>query len=285
MTEDMKPRLSDDAFRRLRDVIEGATGIHFPDRKRYFVEGRVRTMMTERGVASFDDFARLVSGGGSSEGALQSLIDAITIQETSFFRNPPMLDGFSGTVLPVLQGRRSLADSRPLRVLSAGCATGEEPYTIAIMALDNHPGLVVEVTGIDVSSRAIAAARAGIWDRHSMRNMPWLYRDRWFVANGNGFRLRPDALERLGGAVRFKVASIVDRRAMATYAGMDVVFCCNVLTYFSDQARRIAVRNLCDSLLPGGWLFLAQTEVPEKAPPGFSPVLFHKVVAYRKDGS
>ncbi len=277
--------MSDGSFRRLRDVIEKETGIHFADRKKYFVENRVRTRMAACGVASFGDYARMVSGAGPVGGELQSLIDEITVQETSFYRNPPLLEAFSGMVLPILRGERNPSEACPLRILSAGCASGEEPYTLAILVLDRHPGLSVRVTGVDVSTRAIAVARAGIWSRHSMRTMPGPLRDRWFVGDEAGFRLKPDAARCTERTVGFALASIIDRRAMTAYAGMDVVFCCNVLTYFSDHARRAAVANLRDSLLPGGWLFVAQTELMDKPPPGLVPVPFHKGVAYRKDGS
>ncbi|MDI1428331.1 CheR family methyltransferase [Polyangium sorediatum] len=187
---------------------------------------------------------------------LERLVEAVTVGETYFFREPMQIDALVRRVLP----ERALAGARgrKLRILSAGCSSGEEPYTMAIATDLATPELssLLSITGLDVNGAAIEKARRARYSSWALRGASQPIRDRFFKKDGEAFVLDP----RIQSRVVFEEGNLLEVLARLPEATYDVVFCRNVLIYFSERALRRALAGFARALLPGGYLFLGHSE-------------------------
>src|SRR3990167_508323 len=172
------PDLKPEEFTLIRDFIQERTGIYFHESKTYFIQNRLSDRIGQLGCASFIDYYYLLKYDPSQE-EVGHLIDLITTRETSFFRNPPQLAAFQSKVLPDLLERRQKSGQRALRLWSAGCASGEEPYTLGIILSIGVPfsGLWdLQIVSNDISRTALAQARRGIYPRDALKSLDprWL---------------------------------------------------------------------------------------------------------------
>ncbi len=269
--------LSDEDFQQLRDLIYQTTGIFFQENKRYLLESRVRRRLTELKLPSARDYVHLLSNGQSSE-ELRRLINAITINETFFFRAPGQLEVIENHLVPEwLQFRR------PIRIWSAGCSSGEEPYTIALFLRHNllprYPQLRFEIIGTDINTEVLQQAQEGLYGSYAIRNLPPEYLQRYFIAAGNYYRLRPEIRQ----MVQFRVLNLVDTLAMQAMRDFDLIICANVLIYFDDNIKRRVVQSFYRSLVPGGYLFIGFSETLYGISQAFHPVRCGKTIVYRKE--
>lgn len=193
-----------------------------------------------------------------SHAELQALIDAVSIGETYFFREPAQLAALIELAIP--ERLRCAEVGRPLRILSAGCSSGEEPYSLAITLAEQRPDLGperVSIVGIDVSAATVARARRARYSRWALRATPPELRERFFRREGEDFRL----IDSIRAAVHFEEGNLIEPDPMLLPPGsLDVVFCRNVLIYFSERMMRRAVAELARLLMPGGFLFLGHSE-------------------------
>jgi chemotaxis protein methyltransferase CheR len=211
------------------------------------------------------------------------LFDAVTINETFFFRNEPQFDAFAGTLVPeVIRGGTQNGHSK-LRVWSAASSSGEEAYTLAMIFLERirpkYPWIELEITGTDINSAVIENARKGVYRSYSVRNMPAMYLNKYFIAEESRYRLK-DEVKQL---VRFEQRNLYDRLHMQSMTGFDVIFCCNVLIYFDAQSKVQVVSSLYDGLNRGGYLFIGYAESLHGISTAFKLVSFPKAVAYKKE--
>lgn len=218
-----------------------------------------------------------------SHAELQALIDVVSIGETYFFREPAQLAALIELALP--ERLRCGEPGRSLRILSAGCSSGEEAYSLAITLSEQRPDLGPErvtLLGIDVSAAAIARARRARYSRWALRATPPELRERFFRREGEDFRL----LEPIRAAVRFEEGNLLEPDPLLLPAGsLDVVFCRNVLIYFSERMMRRAVSELARLLLPGGFLFLGHSETLRGIPSEFTQEHAHGTFFYRRTGA
>lgn len=216
---------------------------------------------------------------GVADGEWPALAAALSVGETAFFRHRDHFRAFAEVALPdLLRVGRS-----PLRILSAGCASGEEPYSIAMVLEAAAPGREAVVTGIDASGAQLARARAARYTRWSMRETSDEERARWFAIDGDFFSLRPAWT----ATVAFAERNLLDDDADFWSEGaFDVVFCRNVLIYFHDAAIREVIARFARALRPGGWLFLGPSESLRGMADGFALRQSHDCFYYRRvDGS
>ncbi|HEY0193145.1 MAG TPA: protein-glutamate O-methyltransferase CheR [Kofleriaceae bacterium] len=194
-------------------------------------------------------------GAADEPGELRELASELTVNETYFFRHAEQLDAFVAHALPDRLAAR--AGDRQLRVLSAGCSTGEEPYTLAMLLHDRMPaGWQVEVRGVDIDRRALDHAAAGRYSRWSLRAVPEAVERRWFAPARDAAVLSPA----LRGAVSLAEVNLATD-ATPWQPGWDVVFCRNVLMYFTGDQADALIARIVDGLLPGGYLFLGHAEI------------------------
>lgn len=267
--------LRDSTFSQLCEIIYARTGIFIPSTKKYLVENRLIKVIEDYNLKGFDEFLYTIKfSANGREG--ERLIDAITTNETFFFREPQQLDVLVDNVVPrVLQEKKS---SRDVRIWSAACSSGEEPYTISMLMRERRPGMKAEITGSDISGKVLEAARRGIYSSYSVRNVPTPFLDRYFRGADADFELSPV----VRSTVSFRKINLVDERQIAEMRNLDVIFCRNVLIYFDDRAKQKSVSLLYDSLRPGGFLFIGSSESLHNVTRAFRPFTLNKVVVYEK---
>ncbi len=272
------PAMSEEEFRLLRELVHGHCGIFFRDDTRYLLQRRLAPRLQALGLASFRDYHRFLRYDPGRGAELDEAVDVITTNETYFYREPIQLGAFSREILPDLA--RALAPRRRLRILSAGCSTGEEAYTLAVLVRESRlfDGWDVEIVGADISRRCVAAARAGAYGEHAFRSPEAEQMRRWFRLRG-GKWVVDDAIRSM---VRFGRENLLDPGALASVALLDAVFCRNVMIYFDLAARRRVLAKLHEKLRDGGWLLLGHSESLLNVTADFEIVHLTRDLVYRK---
>ncbi|RMH11837.1 MAG: protein-glutamate O-methyltransferase CheR [Planctomycetota bacterium] len=250
--------MTDQEFARLRDVIYKRSGIHFPDNKKYILESRLGHRLHELDLENFDQYIAFLTMGPYQVDEFQEMFNRITINETSFFRNEAQLQVFERQILPELLEARK--DLKRIRIWSAACSTGEEPYTLAILV---HRSLGVrladwriEILGTDISERALKVANGGIYTNYAMRSTSELIKRRYFTEENGQFRLSDEIRE----MVSFELHNLKDSMAAKRHGTWDIIFCRNVLIYFDDQMKRLVTNTFADVLAKDGTLFIGHSE-------------------------
>jgi chemotaxis protein methyltransferase CheR len=274
--------MTDPEFRLLRTLIYELTGIYFQDTKKYLLEGRLGKRLKILNLKNFQhyhDYFRSPSGRSQE---LKHLYDAITINETYFFRNEPQFEAFERTIVPEIMNAQRTNGRSKLRVWSAASSSGEEAYTLAMIYLEKlrprFPRLDIEIYGSDINSGVLANAQSGLYREYSVRNMPKTYLEKYFVVQEGRYQLR-DEVRRLA---RFNMLNLSDRGQMRTMSQFDVVFCCNVLIYFDTKSKMQVVNGLYDSMKSGGYLFIGPAESLHGISTAFKLSSFPKTVAYKR---
>jgi len=209
------------------------------------------------------------------------MVSHLTNNETYFFREQPQLDVFAGHVLRVLKERKTRSSEKRLSVLSAGCSTGEEPLTLGMILFDSGQffwGWDVRVTGLDVDGAALEKARRGVYHHGSLRAVTPSLLERHFVKDKSGVRVKDPARR----GVSFRSGNLLDPASYDGLSPLDVVFCRNVLIYFSDAAVQRAVSLFHKALVPGGYLFLGHAESLARVSSAFLPIRFQGAIVYQK---
>ena len=245
----------DDVYRLLADMIRARSGIDFTESNRFLLESRVQQRVEELRVENPRVYLqRLRYAGDDTE--FDHLLDRVTNPETYFFREAEQLAAFSEDLLPEWE------DAPPagaLRIWSAGCASGEEPFTVAMLLEEKgfFARHSVEIFGSDISVASLARARAGIFRENAFRQTSDERRARFFEAEGPGrFRIR----EEIRNRVSFGRLNLIEPARLAALPRFHVIFCRNVLIYLDDPSKRSVVASLYERLLPGGHLFLGRVE-------------------------
>ncbi len=277
-TDGDSPRMSEDEFRLLRELVHAHCGIYFRDDTRYLLERRLVPRLEANGLATFGAYHRFLRFDPGRTAELQRAIDLLTTNETYFYREPLQLDAFAREILPELARTRSAG--RSLRILSAGCSTGEEVYTLAVLVKESHlfEGWSVEVVGCDISERCVAQARSGLYGEHAFRNAEAEPMRRWFHLRGGKWSV-DEAIRRM---VRFSHENLLDAGALATVSCLDVLVCRNVMIYFDLAARRQVLRTFHAKLRDGGWLLLGHSESLINLTADFELVHLESDLVYRK---
>ena len=269
----------DEVMGRIRSLIELNTGICLGPRKDLMLSHRLERRMAASGSLSLKEYYfRLVE---KDRCELSNLIDEITVNETYLFRDFPQLQGFAEKVLPpYLDAKRVKRDYR-LKLWSAACSTGEEPYTLSIILREmirDYPMWEVGIDATDIDRGVLAACHAGVFCDRSMKDTPVSYRIRYFSKIESGWQVDPI----LTRAIAFARANLMDRGDMRLRRDYDFIFCRNVLIYFSEDSQRKVVNGFYDALVPGGYLFLGHSESVSRLTAAFSLERMDKFLAYRK---
>ena len=280
-TVDHDAELSEEEFRLLRDFIHEQFGLHYDDGQRASLRSRLAGRLSLLGLVSFEDYYRYLRFAPERAEELRRMVSHLTNNETYFFREQPQLDVFAGSVLRGLKDRKARSGERTLRVLSAGCSTGEEALTLAMIVYDSGQffwNWDVQVVGMDVDPEALDKARRGVYHQNSMRAVTPEKLERHFVGEARGVRIK-DPIRRL---VSFRPGNLMDGESYQGLPPLDVVFCRNVLIYFSDPAIRRTVRLFLQALAPGGYLFLGHAESLARITDAFTPIRFQGAMLYQK---
>lgn len=256
----MRQPLSDGEYRWFREWLREEYGLVFGPEKRDILRSRLEPRRAELGFDTFEELYFHLKFHPDREAEREKLIPHLTNNESYFFRESAQLDVFRTEVLPAIRKRAEARNRHEVRILSAGCAAGEEPYSLAILARESRlfpPGWKIRITGLDLDHAALERARAACYGENAFRRVDPAIRSRHFEQQADG-RWRLD--ERIRAMVQFDQANLLDDGWAANNAAQDVIFCRNVLIYFADDTTRGVVQSFFNALRPRGYLFLGHAE-------------------------
>ncbi len=281
MKSAVSPRIeiTDADFQKFRDYFYRKTGIHFDDNKRYFVDKRLVDRITASGHEDFRSwFIALRFEAGGHE--LQQLVNAMTVNETYFFRETYHFDCMVNDMMAEIVRRKRPGER--IRIWSVPSSTGEEPYTIAMYLLERWPRIdefEVEILSSDIDTVVLESAQRAIYSPRSVAQVPRPYLDRYFKLLPSGdFALSRD----LVAVVDFTRANLSDPNDTRRFRDIDLIFCRNLLIYFDDLSRRVAAEAMFDALSPGGFVCLGHSESMSRISNLFSVRRFADAMVYQK---
>ncbi|MHB8420443.1 MAG: CheR family methyltransferase [Myxococcales bacterium] len=275
------PSLSAGEFRSLRDLLYEHCGIFFREEMAFLMERRLRARLTALSLASFDGYYRHLRWHPEGRVELEAAVELLTTNETYFFREPNQLRAFSEEVLPALAIQN--AATRRLHVWSAGCSTGEECYTLAILLREAEAlaGWRLEVHGSDISRKVVAAAKRAEYGASSLRATSEELQRRHFKLSSGRFVPRDE----IRALVTFGQGNLLDEGDPGAPPEVDAIFCRNVIIYFDAKAKKRVLATFHRRLAPGGYLFLGHSESLINVTADFELVHLRNDVAYRKPPS
>lgn len=251
--------MTDKEFKRLSEFIHTEVGIKLPFSKKVMVEARLQKRLRQLGKAGYRDYYEYLFSPEGLDEELVQLIDVITTNTTEFFREPRHFEIMTGQTLPLW--RNQYGTGRPFRLWSAGCSTGEEPYTLCIVLSEfaaRSPGFRFSVMATDISTRVLAMAKNGVYPEERVGKMSLELKRRYFLRSKDHakrlVRVAPD-IRRL---VDFRRLNFMD--AFAFPEQLDTIFCRNVMIYFDRTTQEQLLQKFCTQLLPGGFLFIGHSE-------------------------
>ena len=269
-------------FTIIRDFIHEKSGVYFAENKMYLVKNRLQKRMAELDIRTVRDYFYHVKYDVSLR-EFNRLMSLITTNETSFFRNEPQLLSFSEEVLPqLIDEKLKGCGPKTLRIWSAGCSTGEEPYTLAIILLEklgSPAGWNIEIIANDISEQVLQSARVAEYSGITLRNMKPALLERYFQEVNDKYRVKPE----VKSLVKISHLNLNDPRKVSMMTNMDVVFCRNVMIYFSDEVKKNLVRGFFNSLRPGGYFYIGHSETLHGISKAFKLVYFKNALVYRKE--
>ncbi|HEY8381021.1 MAG TPA: protein-glutamate O-methyltransferase CheR [Microvirga sp.] len=269
--------LSAEEIHRFAEFFQRRTGMIFGESKRYYIERRIADRMSATGLVTFDAYFARIEADRSE---VEQLINAFTVNETYFYREEHQLRCLGRSLLPGIVQNRKPGDL--VRVWSVPCSTGEEPYSIAIWLLENWPPVDsyhIEIVGSDIDTQVLQDAQAADYGERALLRLPPDVVERYFDPIRDGQRkLIPDLRE----SVRFTSANLIDYPSVAALGQFDIIFCRNVLIYFDDASRLLAVNNLYDALRPGGYVCLGHTESMSRISKRFELRRFEDAIVYQR---
>jgi chemotaxis protein methyltransferase CheR len=270
-------RLTEPELDQIRTLIEHRSAILLDSSRERFFSTRLREYLEEKGLASGTDLLAHVRGSSIE---YEALLERLLTQETSFFRYPAVFEALEKRILPEVQERKFWENPRTLRIWSAGCSTGEEPYSVAITvaeALKFAEAWEIEILATDISRRALRHAERGVYSKRSLQNVSLGQIESHFTNTKSGFQVKP----RIRRMISFAQMNLVE----SVYVGkIDCIFCMNVLMYFSEERRLGILRRFYDALEPGGYFLLGHSETLTNVPIKFEPMVLGDCRIYRKPG-
>jgi chemotaxis protein methyltransferase CheR len=258
MFEEKTIPLPYDVFRLLRDFIHGYCGIYFDDASKFLLERRLSRRLEQHRLKTFEEYYHFLRYDRKRAEELTILVDNLTTNETYFFRESPQLRAFSEEILPEL--RSALADRKILRIWSAGCSTGEEPYTIAMLLLESGNwwnDWQVEIVGSDINQRVLHTARKGVYKKSAHRVTSPEMLAKYFIEEDKGDYRIVDKVKEL---VSFSSVNLLDPAKTSLISNMDIIFCRNVIIYFDKEAKKKVIESFSNKLREGGYLLLGHSE-------------------------
>jgi len=267
--------VSEHELKEIRRLIEQRSGMLFDHSRERFFSSRVREHVEAKKLAHGTDLLRLIK---NSNVEYDALLQRLLTQETSFFRYPAIFEVLERRVLPELHMKKFWENPRSLRIWSAGCSTGEEPYSVAMTvadALEFADAWNIHILATDVSREALDHAEHGIYDAREVEALNPRQREQYFSRTNDHYVVKP----RIRNMVTFAPMNL----AQVVYMGkFDCIFCMNVLIYFSDERQAQLIQRFYEYLEPGGYLFLGHAESITKADVPFETHIYQDSLVYQK---
>lgn len=248
--------LPDDVFRQLRDQIYKRTGMYFSDSSKYLLQKRLSPRARELNFESFQKYFYFLQYDPRADAEFDHIYDLVTTNETYFFREPAQLTAFIDEIIPDVLSKKSM---KKIRIWSAGCSSGEEPYSIAMLLSESgyYQHATFEIFASDINQQVLAKARKGQYRESAFRATTPELRERYFNREADGsWRIKDEVRNR----VQFGRLNLYDEARVSLLGNLDIVFCRNVIIYFDDQSKRVVVNNFYNRLVEGGYLLLGHSE-------------------------
>jgi len=282
MSSFVKSVMKPEEFRLIREFVEKTYGLVLDSDKVSFLGSRLWKRVQELGLSTFEEYSSHIKFSPHAIEERKKFISHITNNETYFFREEPQLKAFAGSILQHLRINKMNRGNRKIRILSAGCSTGEEVYTLAMLLFE--AGLFawdwdIKIIGIDIDSQALAAAEEGIYSGRTFQSMPNHLLERYFIRYENGYRVR-ESLERI---TSFTYGNLLEIERVLNEKEFDIIFCRNVLIYFSDDTIRRVIESFRDNLTEEGVLFLGHSESLMRITDRFLPVRYPGTIIYKRN--
>ncbi len=247
----MADLLTDADFDKLRKLIYDQSGITFSDTNRSILDSRMKEMLREKQLANIDDYLKLVL---SDKEEMKIMLDSVTTNLTRFFRNQPHFDALVNYVLPhVIENKKKTGDTT-IRIWSAGCSTGEEPYTIAMLLQDKLPDpYTYEIKASDISLKSLMVGQQGFYPLPRITGIPREYLEKYFTQTDTGYQVKSELMN----CVHFDYHNLRNESGTKNY---DIVFCRNVLIYFDEAAQKSTIDRFYRSMADHSYLFIGHSE-------------------------
>lgn len=275
-----KAELSKEEFAKLSSFIYRESGIKMPPVKRIMLQSRLQKRLKELQLTTFKEYCNYVFSKEGLNNEIIHMLDVVSTNKTDFFREPIHFDFLNSTVLPEFSN--TLKTKKQLKLWSAGCSSGEEPYTIAIVLLEyleKHPGFDFSILGTDISTRILQSAYDAIYKEDKVLGVPLELKRKYFLRSKERQCPTVKMGTLLRSKVRFERLNFMD----ASYSindSFDVIFCRNVLIYFDRETQESVINKICTKLSTGGYFFLGHSEsilnmnVPLKQ---IKPTIYQKI--------
>jgi chemotaxis protein methyltransferase CheR len=253
--------LSETDFLRFQRLIEKEAGIHLGTEKKALLVGRLTRRLRELGIATLRSYYKHVL---ADPGELTFMLDCVSTNETHFFREPGHFEFLSQTVFPWWEQLAKAGErDRHIRVWSAGCSTGEEPYSLAMTLLDHFPpsaGWHIDILATDLSTRVLKGAREGQWSIEKAREISPRCLKAYMLKGISGQQGRMKAGPEIRQLIRFERLNLLEPSSYPKSKVFDLIFCRNVLIYFQPETKRAVIQRLLTHLSPDGYLFVGHSE-------------------------
>lgn len=262
-------------------------GLHFPKERWADLERGIRSAAQEFDFEDVESCIQWLTSSSLTKKTIELLASYLTVGETYFFREKKTFDALEKQIIPELIRSRQ-QNERSLRIWSAGCATGEEPYSIAILLSKMIPDLKdwnITILATDINPRFLDKASEGVYSAWSFRDAPSWLKEKYFERKPNGhFQILPN-IKRMVTFSYLNLAEDTYPSIVNNTNAMDIIFCRNVLMYFTPTRIKEAIPNLCHTLIDGGWLIVSQVEVSHTPLPYLATIHYRDAILYRKDSS
>ncbi|MBM7686252.1 CheR family methyltransferase [Defluviitalea raffinosedens] len=248
--------LSDELFDKFIKLIYRKTGLYYERNKKYYVEKRIEKCAQLLEMDNLNEYYMMLKFSDDTS-EFDRLINELTVNETYFFRDFPQLRNFAEDVLPIVV--REKGDRKKIKIWSAACSTGEEPYTLSIILLEmlDHPEeWEIEILASDINTKVLKSAKIGIYESRAVRDVPPEYLEKYFTRRQDKYFVNLSVKK----LVSFKRINLMDQNDMSNIRGYDFIFCRNCLIYFDDESRKTVLSSFYESLNPGGFIFLGHSE-------------------------
>ncbi len=251
-------KMSEEIFRRVSSLIYDEVGIKMPPAKKLLLEGRLRRRLKALGMADYEEYARFIFSPHGRVNEIPELIDVVTTNTTEFFREPNHFEFLKTTLLPAWM--QKAGRGKVLRLWSAGCSLGMEPYSLAITFAEfqeRHKGFEFSILATDISNTVLAAAKRAIYSKKTVENVPQFLLHKYFLRGTKDpelVRVSPEIRKR----VSFTRLNLMGDLGFARE--LDVIFCRNVVIYFDRVTQETLLNKFCSALAPGGHLFIGHSE-------------------------
>ncbi len=276
-------KITSDEFNDLRNLIYELSGIFLQDNRKFLVENRFSHRLTELNLNSYTEYIKYLKNGLKGKAEEMNMLELITTNETSFFRDNPQLTAFRNYTLKELIDAGNKSGKREIKIWSAGCSSGEEPYTLSIILHETLKHDLkkwrIRITANDISTNVLAMAKKGVYTKYALRTTPAPIISKYFAEKeGDLFEVKPEVKK----LVHFGKINLNEERSVKMVPKSQIVFCRNVIIYFDREMKKKVLSGFYNNLVDGGHLYVGHSESLHLITKDFKPIQHSGAISYLK---